>query len=314
VPTETAPAKVVPDSTTTPTEPTPTAATTTAAATTPAPAAGVTAPSSPVPGTPAAARAAGRRIGEAHGEYRAWSKEFLGLLNDRHAGVSAWERMSTAERTAAAKKITDTYNALPKLPKGRTPEEDAALQQGFAEGAEAGYRADLFMNRAVWVAAQLLLVAIAHGEPAEPLAIGSFGKMEDCTSHVAARLMLEVAEAEVPAEFLLRTFGLPRKVRSEPGAFELASAYARRWFEGVGVRFAEEPGGFRGGGTLGRYVLVMGNDGEGHVVFGEVTQAGLRIVDDQGGTRIWNSVDAAQRAVGLKVRKAWRVERVEVPY
>jgi hypothetical protein len=171
------------------------------------------------------------------------------------------------------------------------------------------------MNRAVWAAAQLLLVAIAHGEPATPLAIGSFGKMEDCTSHVAARLMQEMTGTEVPAEYLLRTFGLPRSVRSEPGAFKIATAYARKWFAGVGVRLAESPGGFREGGPVGRYVLFMGDDTKGHVVFGEVAEAGLRIIDDQGGTRIWNSVWAAERGVGgLELQSVWRVERVEVPF
>ncbi len=284
---------------------------------TPAPAAGATPPSPPPPSQAAkiAARAEGVGIGKTYGQFREWEENFLDLLNTPHGGVSVWDRMSTAERVTATKKIQDLYNGLPQLSPQTDPELAAAQRDGFKEGAGRGYDEARFETRAVWALAELAKAAALSmaGSPGAVGIEGSAALDRDCAARTAARAIREMTGIEMDAAELEGKFGLPASALQ---GFDAATAYCRNWFTGMGIRLAETPGGFAPmaeGGKEGSYVLFMrGGASGGHVVYGEVTPSGLRIVDDQLG-RSWTSVRAAQDALGMELVTVSRIEEIVVP-
>jgi hypothetical protein len=95
--------------------------------------------------------------------------------------------------------------------------------------------------------------------------------------------------------------------------YDAAVAYARNWFEGIGIKLAPRPGGFYAGGTNGRYVIFLkGGAAGGHVVYSKVTAAGVKVIDNQIGS-VWASLEAAQGKRGMQATAAYRVESVTVP-
>ncbi|WP_280483167.1 hypothetical protein, partial [Nocardia cyriacigeorgica] len=66
------------------------------------------------------------------------------------------------------------------------------------------------------------------------------------------------------------------------------------------------------GGQVGRYVLFFERPNGGHVVYGEVTNAELIIIDGQAGKR-WTNVAEAQRAINGELKRAQRIVGVDFP-
>ncbi|WP_434445322.1 hypothetical protein [Lentzea sp. E54] len=225
--------------------------------------------------------------------------------------------MSQAEKIDAIRRIQDEYNALPRLLRAVSPQHESAQRRGFEEGAAHGYESTRFIARALWAIAELAKMA-ALGAVAEPTIVGfgSSGQIlaRDCAPRTAARVIQEMTGVEVPADYLLRAFGIPPATID---GYKAAVAYTRNWFASVGIRLSPRPGGFHPvaeGGVPGRYVIFMmeRSGGDGHVVFGEVTAAGVRIVDDQLG-RTWTSLTSAQNALGMEATTVSRVEEVVIP-
>jgi hypothetical protein len=285
---------------------------------TPAPAAGVTPPSPPVPGSLEAARQAGRKVGEAYGEFKAWQETFLELFTATAAtgGVVLWDRLPPERRLEVIGKVQHAYDTLPALPASTSIEMAAALRQGFQEGAKAQYESERLLTRAVWVACELAKAfAVAKASaPVSVVAIRSAADgFTDCAARTASRAVLEMTGVEVPADQLVRNFGLPM---SATQGFEAAVSYARNWFTKMGITLAARVGGFgpvREGGTIGRYVIFFkGGPSGGHVVFGEVTATEVRIIDDQKG-KVWSSLMQAQNYLGMKAATSSRIESITLP-
>ncbi len=282
----------------------------------PAPAGGASPRLPPAPGSLDAAREAGRRVGTVHGQYRAWVEDFLDMFTTTTlmGGKSLWDSSTAKLRAEALAKVQAENDKLPALPTAPTVEMAQAMREGFAEGAQAGYEADLFMNRAVWVACELAKAAVLARASLPTVGIAGFAdKFSDCAAQTASRAILEMTGSEVEAAYLVRAFGLPR---TSLGSVEAAIAYARNWFEMVGLKLAAKPGGLAPvaqGGVAGRYVVFFeGGARGGHVVFADLTPDGMRIIDNQLGS-VWNSVADAQRALGMKVTTVSRIEAIQIP-
>ena len=229
-------------------------------------------------------------------------------------GKSLWDSSSVKIRAEVLAKVQAEHDKLPALPVASSVEIAAAMRAGFAEGAKAGYEADLFMNRAVWVACELAKAAVVARASVPTVGIGGFAdKFSDCAAQTASRAILEMTGAQVDAAYLVRAFGLPR---TSLGSVEAAIAYARNWFEMVGLRLAAKPGGLAPvaqGGTAGRYVVFFeGGSRGGHVVFADLTPDGIRIIDNQLGS-VWGSLADAQRALGMRATTVSRIEAIELP-
>jgi hypothetical protein len=151
------------------------------------------------------------------------------------------------------------------------------------------------------------------------VAIGAFdsSKLSDCAAQTAARAIREMNGAEVDASWLRRTYGLPRVAISN---LRDAISYALNWFEGIGIKLAPKPVDFRYAsqrgvpqGVIDRYVVFFkgGKDG-GHVVYGEITANGTRIIDNQAGL-MWTDVVSAQNALRMEIAAGFRIESVTVP-
>ena len=279
---------------------------------TPAPAAGASPPSPPVPGSVEESRQIGNGIGVLHGQFLAWANSFLDLLQTPQAGVSVWDRMSASEHASVLAKVQANYASLPKLPKGVDAAHDAALRQGFNEGAGRSYESERFMARAVWALAELAKgAAVAAASGPTPFTIGG---QRDCAAQTAARIITTLGENSpaTSADFLVRTYGLPRTSLS---GFNDAVVYARQWFENLGIVLDRNPGGFfpaAQGGVKGSYVLFFRGAADEHVIYGQVTETGLILIDDQLG-RQWTSVMSAQNALHMELVKSYRVIEVVVP-
>jgi hypothetical protein len=283
----------------------------------PAPAAGSSPASPPVPGSLQAAREAGAKVGKVHGEFRAWAESFLDLFTSTRAtgGMALWDRLPPEERLRVIAKVQWTYDNLPALPPAGTVEQAAAMRAGFADAAKTSYEAERLMNQAVWAACELAkAAALARAAAPTPTTIAGFSdKFSDCAAQTASRAIQEMTGVEVPAGYLVRTFGLPRTTLS---GFNDAMAYAKNWFVAAGIRLANRAGGLAPvaqGGTAGRYVLFLrGGSSGGHVVFAEVTATSMRVIDNQLGT-VWGSVEEASRALGMAPASAWRIESITLP-
>lgn len=57
---------------------------------------------------------------------------------------------------------------------------------------------------------------------------------------------------------------------------------------------------------------MKGGSTGGHVVYGEVTATGVKVIDNQIGS-VWTSLQAAQNKLGMEATGAFRVESVTVP-
>ncbi|WP_141692100.1 hypothetical protein [Nocardia brasiliensis] len=283
-------------------------------AATPAPAPGVFRPL-PLPPDLAAARAAGRRVGIAYGEFAAWEKYFLGLFAEGGVvqGVALWDRLPPERRLEAIALVKNAYDSLPKLPPSTSIAMARVLRQGFEEGAKAGYEAELFATRAVWVACELAKAyATAKASTPVPYHVGaSINLTRDCTSHTAARAILEMTGVEVPVDRLVRNFGVPKV---SIASYRDAVSYARNWFERVGIRLGAKPVDLLQAiqrRAVGRYVVFF--QGEGHVVFAEITATETRIIDDQAG-KMWHTIIEAQNYLKEPIGAANRIESIVLPF
>jgi hypothetical protein len=59
-------------------------------------------------------------------------------------------------------------------------------------------------------------------------------------------------------------------------------------------------------------IFMKGGATGGHVVYGEVTATGVKVIDNQIGS-VWASLEAAQGKLGMQATAAYRVESVTVP-
>jgi hypothetical protein len=284
----------------------------------PAPASRVTLPVAPVPGSLAAARETGARVGKVHGEFRAWFELFIRLFN--WTGFSGqyppvWSTLSPKQRLQAIAEVQRAYTSLPTLPSAKTVEEAQEMRKGFAEGAKVAYEANQFMNRAVWAACELAkaYVTARASVPSVAMVRGFSDLFSDCAAQTASRAILEMTGVDVPASYLVRTFGLPR---ASIDGYEAAVAYARNWFAAVGLELAPRAGGLlpvAQGGVAGRYVLFLkGGARGGHVVFADLTASEMRVIDNQLGS-VWTSVAEAERALGMKATTSSRIVSATVP-
>ncbi|VFA97183.1 Uncharacterised protein [Nocardia cyriacigeorgica] len=282
----------------------------------PAPAAGATVPPPQVPGSRQDAYAQGARIGELYGQFDAWVDKLSDLFDSSTltGGVRLWDRLSPEERSKALLLIKRGVESLPALPKPARADLAAALREGFVARRRTSYEAARFLNRAVWVACELaMIVVIDKAATPSPSMIGSIvTRNRDCAAHTASIVIREVAGHDVAAERLVKIYGLPPESMY---GFKDAMKYAIQWFEAVGFRFAEKLGGFapaRQGGQVGRYVLFFERPNGGHVVYGEVTNAELVIIDGQAGKQ-WTNVAEAQRAINGELKRAQRIVGVDFP-
>jgi len=133
----------------------------------------------------------------------------------------------------------------------------------------------------------------------------------DCAAQTAARAIQEITGEEISAADLVREHGLPTKVIS---GFKDAVAEAKHYFSRVGLELSPKPGGFASvseGGTEGSYVIFLkGGEEGGHVVYGQVIESVIRVVDDQLG-KVWSSLEAVQKDLGLAARSAYRITEIK---
>ncbi|MFI9407812.1 hypothetical protein [Nocardia sp. NPDC052316] len=280
----------------------------------PAPAPGVFRPPPLLPDLQAA-RQAGRRVGVAYGEFAAWEQYFLDLFAEGGVvqGIALWDRLPPERKLEVLARVQNAYNSLPKLPPSTSIAMARVLREGFAEGSQTGYETALFATRAVWVACELAKAyAVAKASTPVPYHIGaSINLTRDCTSHTASRAILEMTGVEVPAERLVRTFGVPKVSIAK---YRDAVTYARRWFEMVGIRLEGKPVDLLQAiqrKAVGRYVVFF--QGEGHVVFAEITVTETRIIDDQAG-KVWHTIIEAQNYLKEPIGAAHRIESVVLPF
>ncbi|MGP3954041.1 hypothetical protein [Streptomyces sp. 7N604] len=239
------------------------------------------------------------------------------------AGVVLWDRMDKDQRLAKIAIVQDAYTKLPPLPTATNPVMAAAVREGFSQGANATYENERFKTRALWVAAELAKAAIfalaagpVGGGAVVVRGIGSAftTRFSDCAAQTASRAVLEITGAEVEAAAFVRRFGLPRETISNYAA---AEAYARNWFDQVGIKLVPNPGGFQPtvyGGVDGHYVVFMrGGATDGHVVYGRITGNTVLIIDQQLVGRTWDSVMTAERVLKMQLAAAYRIDKVVVP-
>ncbi len=251
------------------------------------------------------------RVGVVHGEFSAWGESFFGMFDIQWMGVSSWDRFPANERLRTIALVQSNFDSLPRLPPSTSQEMATALRQGFKEGSKVGYEAARFMARAVWALGELAKAAVtARAAAPSAIAVGGF---RDCAAQTASRAILEMTGVEVSAGHLVRTFGLPRSVLSK---YDDAVSFARNYFEALGIKLAARSGGFveiARGGVPGRYAIFLkgGREG-GHVIFGEVSSSGIRVIDDQL-QKSWTTLAAAERALGMEATSAYRIESIVVP-
>jgi hypothetical protein len=291
----------------------------------PAPAPGVNRPSGYPPDSDAARRAA-VPVGAAYAKFEVLSEDFCDHFlqpQSMAAGVVLWDRMSQDQKRALIAKVQQAYQALPPLPTATNPVMAAAVREGFSMGANTTYENERFKTRALWVVAELAKAAIfalaAGPAGAGAVTVRGIGsafttRFSDCAAQTASRLVLEMNGAAIDAGYFFRRFGLPRQTIS---TYEAAQAYARNWFEQVGIKLAPKSGGFgpvAAGGTEGHYVVFFkGGASGGHVVYGRVSPNGILVIDNQLGGRTWDSLMSAERVLGMQAQAAYRVEHVTLP-
>jgi hypothetical protein len=133
----------------------------------------------------------------------------------------------------------------------------------------------------------------------------------DCAACTAARAINEIIPgAEIDAQDLVRNVGLPRKSIS---GYEEAEAFARHYFSENGLVLDVGLPTFRPvaeEGLEGQYVIFFRGGAEGgHVIYGEVTSSGLRLIDDQLG-KSWSSLESAKSQLGLEPKRSYRIKGV----
>lgn len=145
----------------------------------------------------------------------------------------------------------------------------------------------------------------------EGLRVGGVAGTFDCAACTASRIFKEVGIETSPLEVQARA-GLPQTATTYAARVQNTVSY----FNSLGIKFADGPATFRAveqGGVKGNYVLFNpAGDVGGHVVFGEVTDAGIKIIDEQRGLR-WEGPDALRQAskyYGSEFSKSIRVESV----
>jgi len=287
----------------------------------PAPAPGASRPQ-PLPPAAEAARLAdeaarreAEKVGREYGRLKADLEENIKTTFETPfmGGITLWDRMTDDERRKRMTNIQNELARLPKLPTATSLSMVAAVRTGFSEGADAAYETRKFEFRAVFVACELAKLAILNKASTPSLtAVGaaSTSRFSDCAAQTAARITQEMTGVETSAEFLVRAFGLPRTSIS---GYDAAVAYALNWFEGVGIKLSPKPAYFNPQVPPGKFVIFLKGGGSGgHVVYGEVSAGGIKVIDHQIGT-VWSSLEAAQAKLGMQATAAYRVEAVVIP-
>jgi RHS repeat-associated protein len=155
---------------------------------------------------------AGRRVGAEYGAYGAWVENLMGKLSEKHAGVSALDRMTTKEKAELGQKIVAAYDSLPQVPQY----DDEMLQREANAGATTGaadqYEADSTRNALANASFELLKVAITVGTAAalakleQRLVLDLFG---GARSQVPGALNVDIAAEKGLRADILK--GLPLK-------------------------------------------------------------------------------------------------------
>lgn len=283
---------------------------------TPAPAPGASPPPPPVPGSIQADFATGMAIGRAHGRFLADADQFMSTLKTEHGGVSLWERMTPAERTAAVERIQRELQNLPQLPKGVDDAHDVALRDGFARTARSSYDASRWTNKAVMVGFELLKGAII-GAAATPPAVGIGAvhseRWSDCAAQTASVALRNAGKGEIDAGLLRANFGLPRTAMG----YNDAVAFAKNWFTQLGVNLSPTNAIQdleRGRAAAGDYVMFMnGGPSGGHVVHVTVNPGGTMLITDNQIGLTWTSVMSAQNKLGMQASGAHLITSVTGP-
>jgi len=171
-------------------------------------------------------------------------------------------------------------------------------------------RNDMALDTAVTVGGAAVAAKVL-GTPKAPevaIRIGGEGAM-DCAAHTAARILNESTGSDYTVGEIRAMHDLPAAAKT--GGWAKAMSEAMDYFKSIGIKFSDGKGGLRAGGTEGRYAVFFsgGKDG-GHVMYGEVKEGVVRLMDDQVG-KTYDSVAAAEKGYGGKAEKAVRVESAE---
>ncbi|WP_146034352.1 hypothetical protein [Rhodococcus sp. ENV425] len=279
-------------------------------------------PAYPSPSNPDQAEAAGANIGRLYGRFQADVEKFFSVMEKDWGGAKAWDLLSPAEKEKILSSISGEYGRLPRLPAVPDRRVSEALKLGFRKAFGNAYLVTLVEFHCVLIMTELLReFAVTRAATGVVAKIGGAGaasyvkNINDCAAHTASIAYREMIGIEVSAEWLARTSGLPQAAYASTGskALEFAQQYALNWFTRLGFKIATKSGGFatvREGGVIGRYVVFYrGAHGTGHVVYGEVTSDGLRIVDGQLG-KVWYSVNHSQSSIG-EILKSYRIESIK---
>jgi hypothetical protein len=247
-------------------------------------------------------------IGERAGQMSYWYEHLISE-NAKIGTMTAqqWSRIFDA--------MDADFASLPKVTLSDDADVAAGQRAGLEEGFANGIATQSRNHTAVFVAGELVKMAILHKASGAPgvASIGAVGETGDCTALTAARIFRTVAGAEITGEGVMARWGLaPVAIDS----FRVAKLYALRYFKAIGIELAESPTDMTNTSSLaeGSYaVFFKGADENGHVLYGNMTRSeGLQLIDDQSG-KTFNSIVGAQNELNMQFAGSYRVMSVRNP-